>query len=549
KPDLIGMGDTAKDEHSYIRRTLFNRGPFKVVPRAAQMQDLNRTKTPPEMWEELNKKIANTVERVDNYKAAPQTHDNTRVEAVDPVRGVDIISSTLSMPDFEGNKDLLIRIGREIKAERLQMFPVTDEIIKGADSRLNLKFDIREASSMAWLIPPGPDHNQKAQEMCRDFISDDPVRKKPWLDMLYDLRDSTVLSNLDLSNPADVRKMSIAYRLNQVTSALMATEKDYCAARYPTQKQVNDTKLLDHVNYWYGISVGSLLTPDGVAPTDDLYQMFPSHHYGSLFVNQTMQASIYNYRVGALGEKFDKIPFLAPPILKLFLGKGIDDIQLEDEIDSESEFTISETIRVTFKTLNIAEVPGCTREDLIFIDGKSVNEIVDEKNMTLNPKERSNLSEKIIATALVNGKNRISTISLTTDENGKVSSHLQDVKPDLTKLGETNSYEYSPRRIKLSNWGLTKCITPAERVEKLYATPLPADMCAKMQQSVNTKVQQYTDQLVSDEVNTHRIATNVKAISATIPQPNLKRTSEKKTVEHTKTEPDKEIKEKAQRSL
>ncbi|MEG1290628.1 MAG: hypothetical protein RSE25_10415 [Bacteroidales bacterium] len=557
KPHLIGMGDTAKDEHSYIRRTLFNRGPFKLVPRATQVQNLNLTKTSPEMWEELNKKIANTVERIDNYKAAPQTHDNTKV-AADPVKGVDIVPDTFTSLNFEGNKDLILRVAKETYAESSQMNLALEETLRDVTGRPILSFDPREMQNLSLLIPQGPDHLQKTKEMCQDFISDDPVRKKPWLDMMYDLRDSTDLFSMDLSNPADVRKATIAFQLEQAMAGFADSNQEYYAARYPTQKQLTKTKNLDDIQLSYGFMVGILAKQEGIESQDEIGN-YPPHPYSSEWAKQNLQNNIYNYRVEALGEKFEAISLLASPEFKIFLGKSIDDIKPAQGMTSEEEDAVTNTINATFKTLNTAGMPGYTRDDLVFIDGKSVNEIVDEKNMTLNAKERNSLGERIIAAALVNGKNRVHTMSLTKDENGEISSHLQEVKPDLTKLGETNSYEYSSARIKLLNWGPTKCVTPAERLEKLYSKPMPEEayyrLCYGAQLPINAKVQEYNEQLPQNAANPHRVATNVKAISATLPLPNFKMTMKTLSKSNEKEEAkqlklhEEEKDAKAQRSL
>ncbi|MEG1874740.1 MAG: hypothetical protein RR185_04150 [Angelakisella sp.] len=119
---------------------------------------------------------------------------------------------------------------------------------------------------------------------------------------------------------------------------------------------------------------------------------------------------------------------------------------------------------------------GITRNDAVFIDGKSVDQMISpHKVSALDEDRRAQMGNDIIAAALVSGKHRVSVLTVV-DEDGRLEPRVREIMPDLKFLGDTNKREYSFIHRTFFNWGPFKCIPRAQKAEALNGTPFPVEM-------------------------------------------------------------------------
>jgi len=409
-----------------------------------------------------------------------------------------------SMPDYTRNAQQLVNATNEINPLLDRVYQIVGEELK-INGTQKLTFDHRDMGPLGLLIPQGKEHEQQVRQMCKDFKSKNPAHIKPWLDMLYDFRDSMNVSNLDLNNPQVAQNTVKLVAINQTVGCMEKTYPAYDAQRYPENSQQKETSLrLDETHIRFGMMYQNLLQQSGVRLNTSMTLPIGIHGVANDF--QVLQAKVTDYEMQIEGKQFDKIPFVVSPQMNIYKTFDYTNVPSNDRFPDDKMYAAQDSIDPTFSaTADAAAKLGMSRNDMLFIDGKSVNEIINERQKgEISERDRNNLATSIIATAMVSGKNRISAVALVKDAEGKLTPQMQEVKPDLTALGDTIKDDYSPIRRALFNWGPFKCKSRQEKTDELYSKPIPKEMQSKLDDklaTISTKAEMHNQSITAQKTD------------------------------------------------
>ncbi|MEG1874739.1 MAG: hypothetical protein RR185_04145 [Angelakisella sp.] len=391
--------------------------------------------------------------------------------------------NTISMPDFVGHKQLLLNEINNITPELEHASAIIDDALQDVPE-FGRSFDARDFIPMSLLIPPGAQHDSEVRNLCLDFASNDPSRRTPWLNQLYSFRESVKVPDLDPGNQADVRTAIQCFSLNQTAGTMETSNPEYYQARYADPVGKEKMLLQDQTQLDLGYLLQTIAMNEG-HPLD-AGMTLPINPLGVEAAEKKLANSLLHYQVRALGDKLDAIPFTATKDFGLFAHTKIDSIQAAGKMspiadkDRGAKKNVRDAVGEAFNHLDMRGKNGLSRDDLVLIDGKSITSIIDSKNMPLSRAQREQMSLAMIATALTSGKNRVDAVFLRMGADGKTEPIIQPVKPDLTALGDTIEQDYSKFRRTFFNWGPWKCKTRAEKVEELFAKPVPSGLEAKL---------------------------------------------------------------------
>ncbi|MEG2087184.1 MAG: hypothetical protein RR022_03215, partial [Angelakisella sp.] len=279
--------------------------------------------------------------------------------------------------------------------------------------------------------------------------------------------------------------------LKRAMPNLERENRAYFTERYadPVTRARNDGLIATQVAF------ASLLESMVTAEQDPSMMHFGSanHPFGVKGAQKNLENSVLNYRIQTLGESFKEIPFVVPAEFNQCMTMNIDKMKAPVAQDffgiQKSEWAFHGLFCEPREVATVPEKERLRRDDLVLIDGKSVRQIIDDKKLTLDPKQRELMGNNIIATALTSGKNRVDAVYLRMQDDGTMKTIVQPVKPDLTALGDTIKQDYSWFHRNLYNYGSHKCLTRAQKADALYQKPIPPKVEKQLEASLDSLTQ------------------------------------------------------------
>ncbi|MEG1686945.1 MAG: hypothetical protein RR276_03580 [Angelakisella sp.] len=382
--------------------------------------------------------------------------------------------------------------------------------------------NIDHFAALAGVLPEDSEFAQNVEQMGRDLYDGTPEEKKPWLDMVCDFRDGFDVSQVNLDSKPAVNSALTCCALQRSMLYLERENKDYFAARYADPVKREKVELMKETQLQFGSLVESMISEANLGRSHGFGMV--GNPFGVEGGKRSLATSVANYRVQGLGESFSEIPFTVPKEFNRFLPQDVNKMSSLPQSKPLEDAPIQAALKGMFGTAKVsaeyAEVGILTRDDLVLIDGKSVRDIIDAKNITLDPKQRELMGNNIIATALTSGKNRVDAVYMHTREDGSLDPIVQAIKPDLTALGDTTKQDYNWFHRHLFNYGSHKCLTRAQKADALYEKPIPPQVEDDLKASISgisKRVNAY-GVLQQSDMATERLAAQRKPTNAKLLQ-------------------------------
>lgn len=349
--------------------------------------------------------------------------------------------------------------------------------------------DFYEMLNLDHLMSPD-EASSYAADYINDYLSGDPAMRKKCLDEFYDGIDAVDVFALDLSclqgndtgersgpdnltdSERDFLKLLSLFRANQSIAQKAIENPGYLEQRYNTP----ESRLRHELTQ-------SLLLTQGFASYISLSVLPHNNYMGDLSKNlsannismpdTSMAADIamqaYRQNMATLmNVNVDRsLKFTFPQELSQDLYRNLHSENGNPDLHYQFSSTLNTVLESSVTKQYIAET-GISKEDMIFIDGKSLREIGQEKYRRMNANERSKRLENDTMLAMLSGEHRIEIATLQTDHTGALSVQISEVQPDFHCLDQLEKENEHNTIRKAFDFGLTKIETRADKADKLW---------------------------------------------------------------------------------
>ncbi|MEG2087183.1 MAG: hypothetical protein RR022_03210 [Angelakisella sp.] len=342
-------------------------------------------------------------------------------------------------------------------------------------------------NAVGFLMPRGVDHRERMMQMQHDLHGDDPEARAYWLGIICDFQDDMDVSLLNPDDPDHVRMAQLGCFIHHAMPALQAQNREYFDARYPDHRAKLGVALLGDTQEKFDNLLAAMAYEKKVYDFSDFWRGWLPEPVDS--ARQQLTSSVANYKIQGFGDTFTSVPFTITENCKRLANQDISKIKAPNPKERDADIALFRDLNGAFgqplvEATNAGKLK-LTQNDLVLIDGKSVNQIMDEKKLNLTPEQRSLTSNKIIASALTSGTHRVDAVYMHTLKDGSLEPVFENIKPDLTALGDTTKQDYSWFHRHLYNYGSHKCLTRAQKQDAIYDKPIPPDIVEKLQSSMD----------------------------------------------------------------
>lgn len=343
--------------------------------------------------------------------------------------------------------------------------------------------------------------NSQIKDIEENFIlSNDPATKLPYIKRMYECAATTY--DIDWNNPAEIDNLLCSVASQQMLGTVMERMPAEVMSIFPTK---DDVKKLDNIsisNFAHMLNMQNYLlrhNPDinrgiGVGHND-------TESFSTRISTPVFLSFVEATKNGSNVAMFD--PTKLDILKKHFLGDtftihydepvfpndptNTEVFHMTYESDEASKDFLAAINSVWSGTLNElltvkAAFSESERSKLLFINGKSVFDIVSEKisEENLSPMKANIAAGNMLRDAMTDGKSIVSLMRPNITEGGKVSFTHQEIKADLDELNKVERNEkHNIFRRALDFIGIWK-ITPkfpsnAARDEQQKATRIDSD--------------------------------------------------------------------------
>ena len=301
----------------------------------------------------------------------------------------------------------------------------------------------------------------KLKEFEQEFLfSGDPEAKNRLMRKIYEEIDTD--TNIDWDNAAEIDHIVCSLRVQQVLGTIPDRTPQDVLNAYPTEA---GAKKLDTISLKNLISLGNMQNAIAAQHSDlgeSIQVGANTDSYGYRLRHDTITTFVKASEDGTNVAMFD--PNTSITLKKHFLGDEFDLVETKpdptdpDEIVEEhytsdeaakhfmqyiygmSDGTVNEHILVS------GYLKGHSREELLFINGRPISEIIQEQE---NKHEGDSLarskalisSGKILRDALTDGRSVVTLMRPYLVDGGKVIFNHQEIKVDLDKLNKIERQE------------------------------------------------------------------------------------------------------------
>lgn len=367
------------------------------------------------------------------------------------------------------------------------------------------KNDIRDFDRMVGLFEAEgqteeerrADIKQKVTQMEEAFLEKSVESRKPYLDMLYNFRDNFDLSAIDMEKPEDLYRLFVFGGLSQTFGVKKGENQQYYEQRYPTpeRRRLAEAKdryalivsskvlrMLSTAGLTYNVK-GSLTLAggkEGEAGYEDMFYDYAEWEMKNVEAEMRQEAPSGECRM-VLSETMACFNDLDISKLHNIPGPLRTEAGRMESIVTGNLHTYDTAERTFMRDI------GVKPEDLIFIDGKSITELIQEKYPGNSDYDLHNC---ILATALASGKSRVEFVSLQPQEDGGCEYVTKTIHADYRKTDPPKSHSWLRR---LFNWGPFKM--RQDRQDSLLANDPDKEerhrgMCAKAKNTIETRKQE-----------------------------------------------------------
>ncbi|MEG1688001.1 MAG: hypothetical protein RR276_08985, partial [Angelakisella sp.] len=311
------------------------------------------------------------------------------------------------------------------------------------------------------------------------------------LGIICDFQDDMDVSLLNPDDPDHVRMAQLGCFIHHAMPALQAQNREYFDARYPDHRAKLGVALLGDTQEKFDNLLAAMAYEKKVYDFSDFWRGWLPEPVDS--ARQQLTSSVANYKIQGFGDTFTSVPFTITENCKRLANQDISKIKAPNPKERDADIALFRDLNGAFgqplvEATNAGKLK-LTQNDLVLIDGKSVNQIIDEKKLNLTPEQRSLTSNKIIASALTSGTHRVDAVYMHTLKDGSLEPVFENIKPDLTALGDTTKQDYSWFHRHLYNYGSHKCLTRAQKADALYQKPIPPKVEKQLEASLDSLTQ------------------------------------------------------------
>ena len=418
------------------------------------------------------------------------------------------------------------------------------------------KIDKRDFKPMTLLLDEPetgtPEEKQAAMDeqiraMERAFYEGREDEKKVYLDRMYDLRDSFDPEALDLTDEKDRKKLIAYVALNQTFGTKCTENQDYYNARYDTPEKRMEADILNR----YSVAVATLMMdslrkegqtlktqltlPASMPGKEDYVQMF----------YDIAKSDVERLKAVKEGREPNPVTTIRlPKDMKQF--NSLPPLEKLSQVPSDTSFEatavgiigFASTYMLTTEQGDLLKEAHLTKNDMIFIDGKSLSEIQQEKYPNLQGGYAFDMCNLILAKALTSGENRIEIAQLERTADQTFQVKLNPVRPDLSDVQPSLKEDYGWFRRTLFNWGPFRCKTRQEKADDLIARdPEKGTRQASIAEKVNAKIAPALEKRREAAARAEREQTSIKELAG----PNREQSLGKTKVQERSSEKQKSI--------
>lgn len=385
--------------------------------------------------------------------------------------------------------------------------------------------DVRDIATIAAMFIDITPVVNESEEVKREFylakfkeieeeylLSDDPDAKKRFISRTYE--SIATHTEIDWDNPAEIDYIACSLRGQQALGTMVERSPGEVLSAYPTK---SDVQKLDAINIKNLVNLGKFNNalaekyPEiGAKIRSDVN--YDSYGYrldmdiatsilqatekgrSTVTFNPTSSEAMKKYLIGDQFELVMEKPNPYDP----------EDVMRDtfDENDAAKAF-MGGIYEVSGKTTNeyslvSRAISGNRKSDLLFINGRPMSEIIEEKEREFENESEARskaviAAGNILRSALTDGKSVVSLMRANVIEGGKVAFTHQEIKVDLDKLNKVEHKEHYGRFRRFLNWiGFkipNKYVSNAQRDEEQENIKLSA----KYQESMRNAEKKFID--------------------------------------------------------
>lgn len=405
--------------------------------------------------------------------------------------------------------DMLATIDR-VNAIMLRTREISQEIGGIGSEQWGLRHvDQRDFNPMALLLEVPDEGTPEEREAARDeqirameraFFENDENAKKQYLDLMYDFRDHFDPEALDMTNEKDRIRLLAYVALGQTYGTKGPKENsEYYQARYNTLDKLTEAEAIDRYNTAIGTCLMNTMKPTGKILYTELTLPggMPGKEVYSEILYDVSKADMERIRAKNAGrEPEEETAIHLPMEFKLF-----NHVMDNPQNTKWPDYTLTEAFHIhtlafngiyqagtrQVRLMDDAKLDSC---DMIFIDGKSLRELQQEKFPNISPNDRADVRNLILMDALVSGKNRVELAQLEEQRDHTFQVKLTTLHPDLTNVQPPLKEDYGFFRRTFFNWGPFRCKTRQEKTDALLANdPNKAERLAEISAKVTEKIE------------------------------------------------------------
>lgn len=291
---------------------------------------------------------------------------------------------------------------------------------------------------------------------------------KPYIKKMYDNAART--DNIDWSDERQVEKIFATIGASQALSTVTSDFPKEMSELYPTHDDVSKIDAIIAIPNMIFFNVAGALQKSGLG--EEVQKYVPmglkagSAVHGSPNLQVEHDTAIQAYEAALRDEKTVVLdPGVNEHSKNFFLGNSVsmtnahteeeynEDNYAKDFMTSISELSRNTSMeQIMVKTLikaARAKDVDYDERDLLFINGKSINEIIEEKKERgATAYEANREVAQMFKDALLDGKSVVTLMRFSYTPDGKTKFHHQDIKVDLDKLNEIDRKETNYSRFR-----------------------------------------------------------------------------------------------------
>ena len=364
------------------------------------------------------------------------------------------------------------------------------------------------------------DIHAKIDELAAVFGDPDHSKRKPYLDMIYDLTDSFDPETVDMDDPEQVSKLLQSYLLDQTVGVKMEENREYYSQRYPTKEIRNaveaqsrfctaafshiTTNLLDNrIKINVGLTL-PMAIPKGMDNIQNCRINYAKMQRDEANAILNGAAPSKDYELPVLDEM---IPYANKDVTDVLAYSKEEASMLYDYLNLMVVGNLMPSEGKNMQGLKEAHMVKST--DALYVDGMHYDDFL--KKQFPGRQNEEGLNSKLIGTLIMNGRHRLDIVHSYRNEAGEMQYEAKNIRAAITPEQEKRHLmQYSWIRRTLFNWGPFRIETLQEKQDRMANDPETearyAKICADQKDKVETNIAK-----VEEEARQKKIAEAKKA--------------------------------------